>query len=237
MGLPGRPSLARMLLLALLLSAFPVAALAVPAGAVDNRRTSPPGSSTLPVRGPIPAGAGSFVPGRVQAGAGSFVPGRVLVGFGAGAGEQGRRTAAAAVDGRVLAGNGRTRVVELAQGADVRAAARRLADRPGVAFAEPDWVRRVEACDPAVCWHLHPRPGANVLAAHDDDHRGAGRTVAVVDTGVREPIPDDPDTGVDETNDLDLGDRVDAAAGAAATAAASRPSPPQPAPTAPRWPA
>lgn len=78
-----------------------------------------------------------------------------------------------------------------------------------MAFAEPDWVRRVEACDPAVCWHLQPRPGANVLAAHDDDHRGAGRTVAVVDTGVREPIPDDPDTdGVDETNDLDLGDRV-----------------------------
>ncbi|MET0834139.1 MAG: S8 family serine peptidase [Actinomycetota bacterium] len=137
------------------------------------------------------------------------MPGRVLVGFEAGAGEQGRRTAAAAVDGRVLAGTGRTRVVELDQGADVRAAARRLADRPGVAFAEPDWVRRVEACDPAVCWHLQPRPGANVLAAHDDDHRGAGRTVAVVDTGVREPIPDDPDTGgVDETNDLDLGDRV-----------------------------
>ena len=197
MGLPGRPSLARMLLLSVVLSALPVAARPAPTGAVDNRRTPPPGSSTLPVRGPIPAGAGSFVPGRV------------LVGFEAGAGEQGRRTAAAAVDGRVLAGTGRTRVVELDQGADVRAAARRLADRPGVAFAEPDWVRRVEACDPAVCWHLQPRPGANVLAAHDDDHRGAGRTVAVVDTGVREPIPDDPDTGgVDETNDLDLGDRV-----------------------------
>ena len=102
MGLPGRPSLARLLLLALLLSTFPVAARPAPAGAVDNRRTPPPGSSTLPVRGPIPAGAGSFVPGRV------------LVGFEAGAGEQGRRTAAAAVDGRVLAGNGRTRVVELA---------------------------------------------------------------------------------------------------------------------------
>jgi hypothetical protein len=186
-----------MLLLALLLSALPVAGRAAPAGAVDNPRTPPPGSSTLPVRGPIPAGVGSFVPGRV------------LVGFEAGAGEQGRRTAAAAVDGRVLAGKGRTRVVELDQGADVRAAARRLADRPGVAFAEPDWVRRVEACDPAVCWHLQPRPGANVVAAHDDDHRGAGRTVAVVDTGVREAIPDNPGTaGADETNDLDLGDRV-----------------------------
>jgi hypothetical protein len=78
-----------------------------------------------------------------------------------------------------------------------------------VAFAEPDWVRRLDACDPDVCWHLQPRPGANVVAAHDDDHRGDGRTVAVVDTGVREAIPDDPaTTGVDESNDLDLEDRV-----------------------------
>src|SRR5829696_7862084 len=144
----------------------------------------------------------------IAAGAGAFVPWRVLVGFEAGAGEQGRRTAAAAVDGRVVAGTGRTRVVELDRGADVRAAARRLADRPGVAFAEPDWVRRLDACDPDVCWHLQPRPGANVVAAHDD-HRGDGRTVAVVDTGVREAIPDDPaTTGVDESNDLDLEDRV-----------------------------
>ena len=210
MGLPGRSSLARVLLLSLLLSALVLApraalagtaawrpAAAAPAGAVDNRRTPPPGSATLPVRGPMAAGAGSFVPGRV------------LVGFEPEAGEQGRRAAAAAVDGRVLAGTGRTRVVRLEQGADVRAAARRLTDRPGVAFAEPDWVRRAEACDPAVCWHLQPRPGANVAEAHDDDHRGAGGTVAVVDTGVREAIPDNPATaGVDERNDLDLGDRV-----------------------------
>ena len=137
------------------------------------------------------------------------MPGRVLVGFEAGSGEQGRRTAAAAVDGRVVAGRGRTRVVELDRGADVRAAARRLADRPGVAFAEPDWVRRLDACDPDVCWHLQPRPGANLVPAHDDGHRGEGRTVAVVDTGVREAIGDDPaTTGVDESNDLDLEDRV-----------------------------
>jgi subtilisin family serine protease len=203
MGLPGRSSLAFVLLLSLLLTALvlapraAVAGAAALAGAVDERRTPPPGSATLPVRGPMAAGAGSFVPGRV------------LVGFEAKAGEQGRRAAAAAVEGHVLAGTGRTRVVQLEQGADVRAAARRLADRPGVAFAEPDWVRRAEACDPAVCWHLQPRPGANVAAAHDDDHRGAGSTVAVVDTGVREAIPDNPATaGVDESDDLDLGDRV-----------------------------
>jgi subtilisin len=48
-----------------------------------------------------------------------------------------------------------------------------------------------------------------VVAAHDDEVTGSGQTVAVVDTGVREPIPDDPGTAhVDESNDLDLGDRV-----------------------------
>jgi hypothetical protein len=188
MGMPGRPSLARILGLSVALSALPLAAPA--AGAAE----------------PAPAPPERARPAAQQD---AFVPGRVLVGFEAGAGEQGRRTAAAAVDGRVVAGTGRTRVVELDPGADVRAAARRLADRPGVAFAEPDWVRRVDACDPAVCWHLQPRPGANVVAAHDDGRRGGDRIVAVVDTGVMAAIPDDPDTpGVDESNDLDLEDRV-----------------------------
>jgi hypothetical protein len=81
MGLPGRPSLARVLLLSVVLSGLALGPGAAPAGAVDSRRTLPPGSATLPVRGPRAAGAGSFVPGRV------------LVGFEAGAGERGRRRA------------------------------------------------------------------------------------------------------------------------------------------------
>jgi hypothetical protein len=120
MGLPGRPPLAHVLLLAVALACVPTAPSAAavgepaapvsaPAGAVDNRRTPPLGSATLPVRGPMRAGAGAFAPGRV------------LVGFEAGAGEEGRRAAAVAVDGRVVAGNGRTRVVELDRDADVRA--------------------------------------------------------------------------------------------------------------------
>src|SRR5688572_23138801 len=110
MGMPDRPSLARILALSVALSALPLTAPA--AGAA----------------GPAPAPAERARPAARQD---AFVPGRVLVGFEAGAGEQGRRTAAAAVDGRVVAGTGRTRVVELDRGADVRAAARRLADRPG----------------------------------------------------------------------------------------------------------
>jgi Subtilase family len=182
MGMPVRTSLARTLLVTVVLGALPVAARAA---------TPPPGPRAAPAPAPPTAKAG---PGRRDA----FTPGRVLVGFEAGAGERGRRAAAAGVGGRVVAGSGRTRVVELDQGADVPAAARRLAARPGVAFAEPDWIRRVDACDPDVCWHLQPRPGANAAAAHDDGSTGDGRTVAVVDTGVA----DDPD------DDFDLEDRV-----------------------------
>jgi hypothetical protein len=58
-----------------------------------------------------------------------FAPGRVLVRFEAGMGERGRAAAAAAVDGTVMAG----------------------AARPGVASAEPDWLRRVDDCEPGVC--------------------------------------------------------------------------------------
>src|SRR5829696_8036480 len=187
MGLPGRPSLARLLLLSAVLSALPLAPPAAGAATPPRTRWNGPG--------PRP-GRTRSCPGGCWSGS---RPGR-------GAGPaQGRGRGRRAGAGRERPDpGGRAR-----PGADVRAAARRLADRPGVAFAEPDWVRRVEACDPAVCWHLQPRPGANVVAAHDDDHRGAGRTVAVVDTGVREAIGDDPGTGgVDETNDLDLGDRV-----------------------------
>ena len=280
MGLPGRISLARVLFLAVLLAWVPAPSVAL-AGAMDNRRTPPPGSAvdnpgtlppglavdnprtlppgsvTLPVGGPTPggagsptpAGAGSRTPGGAgsptPAGAGSFVPGRLLVGFEARAGERARRAAAAAVDGQVVAGTGRTgvadldraadaradardraadvRVVALDRAADVRVAARRLAGRPEVAFAEPDWVRRVDACEPSVCWHLQPRPGADVVEAHGHGHTGAGRTVAVVDTGVA--------TGV-----ADLAGRS-TSAGVAPTPAAWPRRTGRPAPTALRWPA
>ena len=86
MGSTGRTSLARVLLLSVVLSGLALGPRAALAGAVDDRRTPPPGSATLPVRGPTAAGAGSFVPG-----VGSFVPVRVLVGFEPGAGERGRR--------------------------------------------------------------------------------------------------------------------------------------------------
>ena len=200
MGMPGRTSLARILTLSVVLAGLPLATAAGPARA-QAKRTKAAAATTTARRSPAR-----------HARRDAFVPGRVLVRFEGGAGERGRRAAAAAVDGEVVAGSGRTRVVRLDRGADVRAAARRLAGRPGVASAEPDWLRRVDDCGPDVCWHLQPNQGAehgaNVVGAHDAGASGTGRTVAVVDTGVREAIPDDPHTGADEANDLDLGDRI-----------------------------
>jgi len=165
---------------ALLLTAL-TACLATPAAAAQ-----PPAAATRPSTAAPAATTHAAPPAKAgsRSGPRAFVPGRLLVGFAARAGEGGRQAAAAAVDGRVLAGHGRTRVLALDQGADVRAAARRLAARPEVAFAEPDWLRRVDACDPDLCWHLQPDPGADLAAAHDGGATGAGRTVAVVDTGV-----------------------------------------------------
>jgi subtilisin family serine protease len=180
MGMPGRTSLARILLLSVALSGLPLAAAAA---------AEPVRAQVAPAAAPAPNPSA-----RHRARRDAFAPGRVLVRFQAGVETTGRRAAAAAVDGEILAGTGRTRVVRLDRGADVRAAARRLAARPGVASAEPDWLRRVDDCDPDICWHLQPNQGAghgaNVVAAHDAGATGSGRTVAVVDTGVATGVAD-----------------------------------------------
>lgn len=189
------------------------------------RSPPPPGLLTTggrlrPVRLPSRSGPHASRGGGVRARAGAGrVRGRCRGG--------GRRAAAVAVDGRVVAGKGRTRVVELDRDADVRAAARRLAGRPGVAYAEPDWVRRVDACDPDACWHLQPRPGANVVQAHQGGAPGAPSPWST--PGWRPGCPTWP-----------VGS---ASAGAARSSpappgsAASRRRPRPPALTAPRWPA
>ena len=196
MGLPGRTSLARILLLAVVLAGVPLAASAAGPAATRPGRVAL-AARTAPAARAAPA---ARPPARTRARGDAFVPGRLLVGFEPGAGERSRQAAVAAVDGRVGAGAGgalggraaagRAGVVRLDPGADVRAAARRLAGRPGVAFAEPDWIRRVDTCDPDVCWHLQPSPGADVVAAHQGGDTGDGETVAVVDTGVATGVAD-----------------------------------------------
>src|SRR4029450_7869940 len=67
--------------------------------------------------------------------------------------------------------------------ADVPVLARRLAARPGVAFAEPDWIRRPHACSPRPRWSPD-REGVDAFPVQPAGRRGAGATVAVIDTGV-----------------------------------------------------
>jgi hypothetical protein len=68
MGLPGRTSPARILLLAVVLSGLALAPRAALAGVVDNRRTPLPGSATLPVRGPWQPGRARSRPGGCWSG-------------------------------------------------------------------------------------------------------------------------------------------------------------------------
>jgi hypothetical protein len=211
MGSTGRTSLARILLLSVVLSGLAPGPRAALAGAVDDRRTPPPGSATLPARGPISAGAGSFVPGRV------------LVAFEPGAGERGRRVAAAAVDGQILSGTGRTGVVTLDRDADVRAAARRLAARPGVAFAEPDWIRRVDTCDRRCAGTSSPGPASMWSRPTTTTAPAPAGPWPWSTPGWRPGSPTWPGRS--------------ASAGAAPTPAARARTPRPPAPTAPRWPA
>ena len=125
-----------------------------------------------------PAKAGSPVAGR------DFVPGRMLVGFRSGVSSASRSAALRAVGARPGATVGRRGQLALVSGgADVPALAGRLAARPGVAFAEPDWIRHTNACDPSVCWYLDTA-GVNAFPVHTAGRKGAGSTVAVIDTGV-----------------------------------------------------
>ena len=170
MGLPGRPSLARILLL--------------PVAAVRPRRWRPappwPGLWTTggrlrPVRLPSQSGA------PCAAGAGAFVPGRVLVGFEAGRGggpAGGRGRGRRAGRGRERAGPGWSSWTGAPTSARPPAGwptgrGWRSPSRTGSAGSTP--ATRTSAGTSS------PGPGANVVQAHDDGdqgrgpHRGRGR--------------------------------------------------------------
>src|SRR6266511_5738510 len=171
----------RFLLAAVLLVALVVAgsvALAAP-GKRSQRGAALAAASTRarPTPAARPAKAGNPVAGR------DFVRGRLLVGFRAGASSATRSAALRAVGARTGRALGRSQLALVPSGADVPAVAGRLAAQPGVAFAEPDWIRHVNACDPSVCWYLDSA-GVNAFPVHAAGRKGAGSTVAVLDTGV-----------------------------------------------------
>ncbi|HEX6674247.1 MAG TPA: S8 family serine peptidase [Actinomycetes bacterium] len=167
----------RFLLAAVLLIAL-VAAGSVALAAPGKRSQRPAAvAAARPAPTARPAKAGKPVAGR------DFVRGRMLVGFRAGASSATRVAALRAVGARAGRTLGRSQLALVTSGADVPAVAGRLAAQPGVAFAEPDWIRHVNACDPSVCWYLDSA-GVNAFPVHAAGRRGAGSTVAVLDTGV-----------------------------------------------------
>jgi subtilisin family serine protease len=159
---------------------------------------------------------------------GEYVPGQVILGFR----RQASRADFARVHGRVPAhvtkrfGNLRMEVVKLGKGVSVQQAIRRYERDPSVAFAEPNYVRHVNADLTNDLWGLNntgqPHPVANgggttVGASGADINvpeawattKGSAQTViAVIDTGVDVTHPDlasqlwtnpdDPANGVDD---------------------------------------
>ena len=170
----------RSLLVAVILAAL------VPAGSAvaTTRGTAKPGARPqAAAAAPAALAAKTTRPGAAVAGR-DYVAGRLLVGFRSGTAGASRNAALRAVGAspaRALGRQGQLAVTSRA--ADVPALARRLAARPGVAYAEPDWIRRPNACDPSVCWYLGSA-GVDAFGVHAAGRRGAGSTVAVIDTGV-----------------------------------------------------
>ncbi|MGH2844694.1 MAG: S8 family serine peptidase, partial [Thermoleophilaceae bacterium] len=122
------------------------------------------------------------------------MPGEVVVRFERGVGAAERGAARARVDAelRRTLELPRAQLVEVDGG--VAAAVRRLERRPEVAYAQPNYRYETLASPPndsffGQLWGLAETPGVGALAAWDAT-RGAGQTIAVVDTGVDLTHPD-----------------------------------------------
>jgi subtilisin family serine protease len=149
----------------------------------------------------VPAGAGAAAEpssGLQRLNQREFVEGELLVRFEPGVtqAEQTELLAARGAGVKRALPLQRLKLVRLPKGASVRAAAAALSRRPGVAYAEPNYLYRPAAVpnDPrfAQLWGLHQLSDADIDApeAWDVTTGSASVVVAVVDTGVAYNHPD-----------------------------------------------
>ena len=168
-----------------------LAAVTSPASAQSAAPPVPAGLADTTHRVAGPTKAGDVAPVR---------PLQVIVEFAADAGEEGRRAAAAAVDGELLRVSGpHTRLLGLPTGADGDKALRRLREREDVVSAVPNHVGRAAGYIPndpgegagweAVQWNFLEAHGVNAPDAWRNLQAagrpgGRGVIVAVIDSGV-----------------------------------------------------
>lgn len=167
------------------------------------------------VLSPLPASSDASrqtQPGLSSSAAGEYVPGRILVRFdpsarlsaAAGQVRTGQRgidaalSQAGVIAARLLfpaeAGLGQHYLLELGLETDALAAAAQLAQQPGVAWAEPDWIARAAAPRLTPNDPLYPQQwGLTLVGAETAWESGTGSaetTIAVIDSGIDFSHPD-----------------------------------------------